>query len=299
MPCRSRCDHAVLSPLGRQLLRRFTLTERIESPRAGCPSGRHPRREVRRCGRRAAAGPNAEAPRADAARPFARGFGEGEPRPRGALGTTHALKGGIGTGGPSAPSRAAIARRPAPAGLRRLGNARAFRSGSCARSPLARKAVRDLWKNFHMLPNTGPSTSRSHGTVKNREIFPDMLPKSSNRAPGSSPERPFSARLPRIAVQYRAFFPNPLPKPLRIPAANGKRRQRNARPGRARQRKAPTRRQIEAKGRPSRGERSGRAPLGSKRSPLLRIAPGGGPPVRHRPEDGPSRPATSPQGVRP
>ncbi len=89
-----------------------------------------------------------------------------------------------------------------------------------------------------MLPNTGPSTSRSHGTVKNREIFPDMLPKSSNRAPGSSPERPFSARLPRIAVQYRPFFPNPLPKPLRIPAADGKRRRGNARPGRARQRKA-------------------------------------------------------------
>ena len=42
-----------------------------------------------------------QAPRADAARPFARGFGEGEPRPRGALGTIYALKGGIGMGGTS------------------------------------------------------------------------------------------------------------------------------------------------------------------------------------------------------
>ena len=87
-----------------------------------------------------------------------------------------------------------------------------------------------------------------------------------------------STRLPRIAVQYRAFFPNPLPKPLRIPAANGKRRQRNARPGRARQRKAPTRRQIEAKGRPSRGERSGRAPLRRRK----RSAGRRGPPQRLR-----------------
>ncbi len=40
-------------------------------------------------------GPEWEAPRADAARPFARGFGEREPRPRGALG---AGAGGAGAG---------------------------------------------------------------------------------------------------------------------------------------------------------------------------------------------------------
>ena len=99
-------------------------------------------------------------------------------------------------GRPSAPSHAAIMRRPAPSGLRQLGGTRALRSGSCARSPFAREAVRDPRENFHMLPNTAPSASCSRGTVKNREIIHDMLPKPSNRPAGSSIERSFQPASP-------------------------------------------------------------------------------------------------------
>ena len=218
----------------------------------------------------------------------------------GRFGTIYALKGGIGMGGasfraePRGHHAAACTLRAATAWRHEGPPERILRA-----KPLRARSGKGSARKFPYVTEHGALGLLFAWDGKESGDYSRYVTETIESTCRIEHRTLLSTRLPRIAVQYRAFFPNPLPKPLRIPAANGKRRQRNARPGRARQRKAPTRRQIEAKGRPSRGERSGRAPLGSKRSPLLRIAPGGGPPVRHRPEDGPSRPATSPQGVRP
>ena len=106
-----------------------------------------------------------------------------------------------------------------------------------------------------------------------------------------------STRLPRIAVQYRPFFPNPLPKPLRIPAADGKRRRGNARPGRARQRKARLAAKRQRKG-AARQQAAPASPRGTRkeRDPRRSAPRGCGSPVCKGVRGGRAAPARGARG---